>query len=111
MGGKKEMELMSVGIIARTGPSCETSEGRFQAAELVGGQYILAIGDVRVRVRGALPIDPGGKATIQYYSDFWELKRSWEACEDSFESLGDHESANKMRAAWPEIWDEVADYA
>jgi Lon protease-like protein len=102
---------MSVGIIARTGPSCETSEGRFQAAELQDGKYILAVGNIKVRVRSVLPTDPIRDATIHYYADYWELQRGWEACEDSFEDSGDVESANKMRAAWPDIWDEVADPA
>jgi hypothetical protein len=100
---------MSAAIIARTGPSCRTSQGRFQAAELVDGKYILAIGNIPVRVRGVVPIDPGHEGTIQYYGDFWELKRRWEACENSFENDGDLESANNMRAAWPDIWDEVTD--
>jgi hypothetical protein len=102
---------MNIARIARTGPSCETSEGRFQAAELEDGKFILAIGNIPVRVQGVLPIEPGDKGRIHYYADFWELKRRWEACEDSFENSGDVESASKMRAAWPDIWNEVADLA
>jgi hypothetical protein len=47
--------------------------------------------------------------SAQFRNERW---REWyEACENSFASSGDQESANKMRAAWPDIWDGVAVYA
>ncbi len=99
---------MSVPRILRTGPSCDTPEGRFQVAELENGSYAFVIGNIRVAIRGTLPIDAGDKGRIYYYVDFPELQRAWEDCADSFEGSGDHELADKMRFAWADVWDEVA---
>ena len=98
---------MSVPRILATGPSCETPEGRFRVAELEDGRYALVTGNIRVAIRGTLPIDPCDQGRIDYYADFPEVERAWADCADSFESSGDHELAEKMRFAWADVWDEV----
>jgi hypothetical protein len=96
---------MNVTRIVKFGPSCETSEGRFQVVELSDAEYFLAIGAIRLVLRHPLPIEPGDNVTINRYNNLSELQRAWEDCEDSFESSGDHASATNMRAAWA-LWAE-----
>jgi hypothetical protein len=91
---------MNVTRIVKFGPSCETSDGRYQVVELSDSEYFLAIGAIRLVLRHPLPIEPGENVIIHRYGDLSELHRAWEDCEDSFESSGDHESATNMRAAW-----------
>ena len=98
---------MSVPRILRTGPSCVTNDGRFQAAELEDGRFVLVTGDIRVQIRGWLPLDPGDNRSVVHYADFSELQEAWDACEVDYENSGDQESANRMRAAWDDVWDEV----
>ena len=98
---------MSVPRILRTGPSCVTNDGQFQAAELEDGRFVLVIGNIRVQIRGWLPIEPGDNRSVVYYADFSELQEAWDAYEVDYENSGDHESANRMRAARDDVWDEV----
>ena len=35
--------------------------------------------------------------------DTIRIKEAWDACEVNYENSGDHESANKMRAAWDDV--------
>jgi hypothetical protein len=91
---------MSISRIIKFGPSCETSEGRYQVVAVSDTDYFLAIGAIRLVLRHPLPIEPAGNVTIHRYNDVSELQRAWEDCEDSFESSGDHESAANMREAW-----------
>jgi hypothetical protein len=93
---------MSVPRIVKFGPSCETSDGRFQVVELSDGKYALLVGAIRVVLRGVLPIEPPKGVTLDYYNDLSKVRSAWEASEDAFESSGDHESVANMEAAWPE---------
>ena len=55
---------MSVARIANFGPSCDTSEGRFQVGELSDKKYDLMIGDIRLIRRLPLPIHICSGVTI-----------------------------------------------
>src|SRR5262249_2287324 len=100
-----EIAHMKVPRIVKFGPSCETSEGRYQVVELSDSEYFLAIGAIRLVLRHPLPIEPGEHVTIHRYSNLSELQHAWEDCEGAFESSGDHESARSMHVAWAE-WAE-----
>ena len=90
---------MRSATVTRIIPSCETSEGRYQVAELEDGRFALVIGDIRLKVRGALRIDPVDKGSIHYYDELPALQEAWEACERTFADSGDEESANELEAA------------
>jgi hypothetical protein len=90
---------MSVARIVSFGPSCDTSEGRYQVVELSDKKYALAIGHIRL-IRGLpLPVHFVGDVTIHEFKSLAELQRAWDGCEASFESSGDYQSANEL-CAW-----------
>jgi len=104
MAGNTELRTMSGARIVSIGPTCQTSEGPYQAAEMEDGRFALVIGDIGLKVRGVLPIDPVDKGSIHYYDELPALQEAWEACERTFADSGDEESANKMEAARADVW-------
>ena len=68
---------MSITRIIKFGPSCETSEGRYQVVAVSDTDYFLAIGAIRLVLRHPLPIEPAGNVTIHRYNDVAELQRAW----------------------------------
>jgi hypothetical protein len=98
---------MSVARTANFGPSCDTSEGRYQVVELSDKKYALVIGEIRLIRRLPLPIHIGSGVTIHEFDSLAELQRAWDGCEVAFESNGDYEAANKLCAAWA-AWAEPA---
>jgi hypothetical protein len=96
---------MGVARIASFGPTCDTSEGRYQVVELTDKKCALVIGDIRLIRRLPLPIHIGSGVTIHEFASLPELQRVWEGFEHSFETGGDFESANNMCAAWA-AWEQ-----
>jgi hypothetical protein len=66
---------MSVSRIAKLGLPCDTSEGRFQVAQLAAGTYRLLIGRFAVKVRDVLPIDAGKGRAIEEYGTSRRFRR------------------------------------
>jgi hypothetical protein len=95
-----ETKSMSVPSIEKVIASCNTSEGRYQVAEVSEGKYILVIGGEPLQRRDWVPIEPAEGVRIHHCEDRASAQEAWKDCEDSFEASGDLESAKNLREAW-----------
>jgi hypothetical protein len=96
---------MAVPRVVRSSTLITAREERFQAVKLDDGKFALVEGDISVRIRDPLPIDPGHMGKIHDYDTLAELLDEWARIATTLEDSGDQESADKMWAADWGGWD------